>query len=139
MNKLLLIFLLSILILYAQCDPDCIDFDISGTSGNEAKINACKEKTTTINTKECVPNSAGDKCEEKVKSCPSGFPGDVSTDPAKKTFCEALSTAANKKCQLKSDKSACELVDKPASSTNSGSILNALKITFTLIIIFAIL
>ena len=137
MNKLLLIFLLSILILYAQCDPDCIDFDISETSGNEAKINACKEKTTTINTKECVPNSAGDKCEEKVKSCPSGFPEGMSDENDKKTFCEGLSAAANKKCQLKSDKSACELVDKPA--TNSGSILNALKITFTLIIIFTIL
>ena len=138
MNKLLLIFLLSILILYAQCDPDCIDFDISETSGNEAKINACKEKTTTINTKECVPNSDGDKCEEKVLPCPTAFTG-VSNDAEKKTFCEGLSAAANKKCQLNSDKTACELVDKPASSTNSGSILNALKITFTLIIIFAIL
>ena len=136
MNKLLLIFLLSILILYAQCDPDCIDFDISGTSGNEAKINACKEKTTTINTKECVPNSDGDKCEEKVKSCPSPIPEDVTAEGDKTTFCEGLSTTANKKCQLNSGKTACEEVDKP---TNSGSVLNAFKITFTLIIIFAIL
>ena len=131
MNKLLLIFLLSILILYAQC-TDCQDAPIT----DEDKAAFCRPLQTTSNTKECVPNSDGDKCEEKVKSCPSPIPEDVTAEGDKTTFCEGLSTTANKKCQLNSGKTACEEVDKP---TNSGSVLNAFKITFTLIIIFAIL
>ena len=138
MNKLLLLFLLSIMILFAQCAGDCqgktIDTETNDTP--QKKADFCKEQSTSTKSKECVPNNAGTACQENALPCSTAIPSDIAED-AKASFCEGLSAAENKKCQLKSDKSACEPVDKPA--TNSGSILNAFKITLTLIIIFTIL
>jgi hypothetical protein len=138
MNKLLLIFLLSILILYAQCTDPCIGTpfpeSLTGT-----KADFCGTLTPSTNSKECVLKADESACEETAKPCSTPIPNTETTDSAKTQFCEGLLAAANKKCQLKSDKTACEEVSKPTNSANSGSILNAFKITFTLIIIFAIL
>lgn len=138
MNKLLLLFLLSIMILYAQCAGDCQDAEIDQTENDtdEKKATFWSGKKPSSTFKQCVPNAAGTSCEEKTLPYNNGFPGDVKTDDDKKTFC-GLSAAENKKCQLNSGKTACEQVGKP--ETNSGSILYVFKITFTLIIIFIIL
>ena len=138
MNKLLLLCFLSIMIFYVQC-TDCKDAPIKAEDNPDAttKANYCKGLDVKSKSNECVPSSDGSKCEEKALPCPTPFTDGVSTDDDKKKFCEGLSVAANKICQLKSDKSACVLADKPA--TNSGSILNAFQITFALIIIFTIL
>jgi hypothetical protein len=179
MNKLLLIFLLSILILYAQCTGNCGGNIPDGTQDKAAY---CTGLTTSSKSKECVLNGDENGCVENALPCNTGLNvlGDNPSDSAKAQFCEGLSadenykcklnsgkTAcepkpicspengisgsspsekenfcktllvdANKICQLKKDGSACEPVEKP---TNSGSILNTFKITFTLIIIFAIL
>lgn len=137
MNKLLLLCLLTNMIIYTQCSIQCGNAVLTGDGDN--KVESCTDASIEAlpSYKKCVPNTGNTACVEQTLPCPSEFPASVSSPADKKTFCEGLSTAANKKCQLKGDNSACELVDKPA--TNSGSILNAFKITFALIIIFTIL
>ena len=127
------------MILYAQCVADCQGAEINQDDNDtdEKKATFCNGKTASSISKQCVPNAAGTSCEEKTLPCNTGFTGDAKNDDDRKTFCEGLSASANKKCQLNSGKTACEEVSKPA--TNSGSILNIFKITFTLIIIFTIL
>jgi hypothetical protein len=133
MNKLLSIFLLSILVLYAQCDS-CTDAIPAETNVDDSY---CNGRTASSLSKQCVPNSGKTACEEKALPCSTSIPTSEKADTTKATkFCEGLSAAANKICQLNSNKDACIEVSKP---TNSGSILNTFKITFTLIIIFAIL
>lgn len=180
MNKLLLIFLLSILILYAQCagspctstsipetetdkdafcasletsvkSKECVKKDDSSCeekqlpcpteipkseqSSTDKKNQFCEGLKVSVDGNKCQLNSKGDACVEK-QPCSTTIP-DGTSDKAK--FCEGLFAAANKICQLNSKKEGCEEVAKPTNSENSGSILNAFKITFTLIIIFAIL
>ena len=77
--------------------------------------------------------------------CSTDIPADKESDADKAAFCTTLDASANKVCQLKDDKSGCEEKPKPTTTTttttttNSGNILNSFKITFALIIIFAIL
>ena len=172
MNKLLLLCLLSIMIIYAQC-INC-EGAIKGNDADQVESCDATEIIVSSPTKKCVENdgvchetalpcleghivSGGlqscdglptsdsenlvcikkdDDCVE-VKLCSKAKKGDNNIEK-----CEGfpVSNSKNYICaEIKDDKDGkCEEVKKP-STTNSGNILNAFKITFALIIIFTIL
>lgn len=131
MNKLFLLCLLSILILYTQCS-ECTE----KTLGDGETCDGLAFDTTKA--KSCVADT-DNKCKEVLIKCKEATTGST-TGKDKVTDCTKLTVTDSSKytCAKSSgDSGDCAEVSKPA--TNSGSILNAFKITFALIIIFAIL
>lgn len=138
MNKLLLLCLLSILILYTQCSA-CTDAT-KGTNTDAGEVASCTGLAVdTTKSSSCVDHDTEtNKCQE-VPKCKFATQGTATADKSHVADCKKLVTSDSNKftCAKNSDSDECTEVEKPA--TNSGSILNAFKISFALIIIFAIL
>lgn len=139
MNKLFLLCLLSILILYTQCSP-CTEATV-GTNTDAGEVASCDGLTfDTTKAKSCIADTDNaKKCKEVLIKCKEATTKETAGKD-KVTDCTKLAVTDSSKytcAKTSGDSGDCTEVSKPA--TNSGSILNAFKITFVLIIIFAIL
>ena len=132
MNKLLLLCLLSIMVLYTQCS-DCTD-------ATEAPCFGLAVDSAKTTTHICAKTSGGATvCEEVlIPKCTAASTVEKA-DKTQVKSCDGLKTDDSKKICAKQSNSDCGEVDKPATTTNSGSLLNTFKIACSLIIIFTIL
>lgn len=115
MNKLIFIYLLSLMIIYTQCTA------CTSIAGDEV---ACSSADGLQTGESCVDNTGGQtKCK-------------IETDCEKKATdkCGEAKVPNKKKCVKDGEK--CKIID---DSTNSSNMLNIFKITFALLIIFTIL
>lgn len=114
MNKLIFIYLLSLMFIYTQSTA-CTDI----TGDDE-----CNSATGLQKGESCVANdSESPKCK-------------IQTECSQKTKanCGEAKVPDKKKCVADGEK--CKIIDE---STNSSNMLNIFKITFALLVIFTIL
>lgn len=132
MNKLVFIYLLSLIILYAQCDKACNEITLGAAepetpvdqgNGDRRRLETCDD-AKTVEFYKCVAGS-NNKCELK-SLC------DLETNSEK---CENTQVPSGKKCSKK-EGGGCQLV---STATNSSNILNIFKVTFILLFIFTVL
>ena len=130
MNKLILFCLLSLMILYAQCDDaDCTDH-----------TSTAAKPCSSINlgdTKDCIDDKEN-KCKiaeiKTAKDCTDHTSSDENP-------CSSIYLGKTKECVDDTAKdNKCKSVDKPAKTeTKSSNSSDILKISFALLIIFTIL
>lgn len=140
MNKLLLLCLLSILILYIQCTTACAGAKIGKEDGQVA---SCSAATVTDKDKQFCAEDDDEankgNCKEYPK-CKFGTQGEaVSGKTTTVKDCTKLETSDSSKFTCRKSSATSQNCEEVEKATNSGSILNAFKISFALIIIFAIL
>ena len=152
MNKLMYIYLLSLIILYAQCAKACNEIILGSAAdqetaqegggdqetpqegggdqetpqegdGDRRRLETCDD-AQSVEFYKCVAGS-NNKCELK-SLC------DLETNSEK---CESTQVPSGNKCSKK-EGGGCQLV---STATNSSNILNIFKVTFILLFIFTVL
>ena len=128
MNKLVFVYLLSLVILNINCGKSCTELSPSGAEpavpadgGRRLEVTQCTG-ADAVKGYDCVVD--GTKCVLK-SLC------ELEKDTTK---CEEHKELTDNKCVKEG--TACKLV---STATNSSSILNIFKITFILLFIFTIL
>ena len=135
MNKLVFIYLLSLIILNIQCaGSDCSTLTPPGAtqSGNTPTEDEGQDRRR-LEVQKCVgaKEVTGYDCVVVNNACTLKSLCELESDTSK---CENHKELTDKKCTKVG--SACQLT---STATNSSSILNIFKITFILLFIFTVL